>query len=404
MRKKKSPKKKGPKPASRDSPETASREVSRLLLEASKVPSKSAPNASDYNSIFASNSLFTAGELTPEALEELGLAYVDLPGVETVVINHELQQEPSKPSPQMATSRTVTSAAHDMFAPNPPRQTPNPPPTIPQIAPAQSSHSGRSYWNNNSPIFPILPGAVAREPQTPRDSPQNPASAFIREFIGPLSPRDALIAAIDSTPSSPQEIIRFISDVHEKMQQSGKLSPRDALLGAIQSTPSSPLDMFKAVSDIQREMQQTYRVDSPSSYKETTFHLDNGKVVSDIVRQVGGDSSSSPIQIPSAGGLFGAPSAEEIRNANDEAEEEAQRPETPVSVNNAEVYKRPTVADLRRERKQMHDELGEWVRSLRFARAELDGVVGGMEARMQVLKAVNRMQAPLRKAPLRRGR
>jgi hypothetical protein len=81
-----------------------------------------------------------------------------------------------------------------------------------------------------------------------------------------------------------------------------------------------------------------------------------------------------------------------------------ESPDSPVSVNNAQVFKRPTVADLRRERAQMHDELNVWVGSLRSARAEFDGVIGEIEARMRVLKAVNRMQAPLRKAPLGRGR
>ena len=352
-RKRKSPKRKGAKRVSTKSPETASREIFRSLLEASKVQSKQAlKNALDSNPIFTSNSLFTAGELTPEALEELGLAYADLPGFEHNGISRELQQERSKPSPQSGTSRTLSSTTYDMFAPDPPRQTPNPPPAVPQPTPAQSSHNGNSFWRNIVNRPPIsLPRAVARSPPTPRDSPQNPASDVLR------------------------------------------------LLGAIQSTPSPPLDIVKGLSDAQQQMQQAFPIDTASSFEETTSHLDD--VVSDIVRQVGEQPTSSPVRIPSAGGLSGA-SSPEAGHANDEAQE-AQRPETPVSANNAEVYKRPTVADVRRERKQMHDELEEWVRSLKFVRAELDGVVGGMEARMQVMKAVNRMQAPLRKATLRRG-
>jgi hypothetical protein len=83
---------------------------------------------------------------------------------------------------------------------------------------------------------------------------------------------------------------------------------------------------------------------------------------------------------------------------------ESERSETPVSVKNAQVFKRPTVADVRRERAQMHDEFRDWVARLRRARDDFDGVIGEIEGRMQIIKAVNRMQAPLRKSPLGRGR
>lgn len=79
-------------------------------------------------------------------------------------------------------------------------------------------------------------------------------------------------------------------------------------------------------------------------------------------------------------------------------------PETPVSINNAQAFKRPTVANVRRERGQLHDELGNWVQRLRKARDDFDGVIVEIEERMQILKAVNRMQAPLRRAALGRGR
>ena len=88
-----------------------------------------------------------------------------------------------------------------------------------------------------------------------------------------------------------------------------------------------------------------------------------------------------------------------------EDEEDEERPESPpVEVNNAQVFKRPTVADLRRERAMMHIELGGWVRSLEFAKGEFDGVIKEIQTRMGILKAVNRMQAPLRNAPLGGGR
>ncbi|KAM0708611.1 hypothetical protein Q7P35_005263 [Cladosporium inversicolor] len=78
--------------------------------------------------------------------------------------------------------------------------------------------------------------------------------------------------------------------------------------------------------------------------------------------------------------------------------------ETPVEINNAHVFKRPTVADVRRERQLMHDELRDWVGRMKRARDDFDAVVKEMEGRMQIIKAVNRMQAPLRRAALGRGR
>jgi hypothetical protein len=86
------------------------------------------------------------------------------------------------------------------------------------------------------------------------------------------------------------------------------------------------------------------------------------------------------------------------------AQVEAQRPESPVSIRNAQVFNRPTVAHVRRERGQLHDELRDWVQRLRRARDDFDGVIGEIEGRMQILKAVNEMQTPLRKAVLGRGR
>jgi hypothetical protein len=86
------------------------------------------------------------------------------------------------------------------------------------------------------------------------------------------------------------------------------------------------------------------------------------------------------------------------------AQVEAQRLESPVSIRNAQVFNRPTVAHVRRQRGQLHDELRDWVQRLRRARDDFDGVIGEIEGRMQILKAVNKMQAPLRKAVLGRGR
>jgi hypothetical protein len=120
-------------------------------------------------------------------------------------------------------------------------------------------------------------------------------------------------------------------------------------------------------------------------------------VVRNIVRQVREQPVSSPQIRKSArrtshvvGGIV--------------AQVEAQRPESPVSIHNAQVFNRPTVAHVRRERGQLHDELHDWVQRLRRARDNFGGVIGEIEGRMQILKAVNKMQAPLRKAVLGRGR
>lgn len=83
---------------------------------------------------------------------------------------------------------------------------------------------------------------------------------------------------------------------------------------------------------------------------------------------------------------------------------ERQSPETPVSVSNAQVFKRPTVATVRRERAQMVDELSELAVKLAGARRTFEEVIEALEDRVRILKAVNRMQAPLKKAPLGRGR
>jgi hypothetical protein len=89
---------------------------------------------------------------------------------------------------------------------------------------------------------------------------------------------------------------------------------------------------------------------------------------------------------------------------DDDAQEESEQSETPVSIKNTQVFKRPTVAGVRRERAMMHNELRGWVARLRRARDDFDAVIGEIEDRMQIIRAVSRMQAPLRKSPLGRGR
>ena len=80
------------------------------------------------------------------------------------------------------------------------------------------------------------------------------------------------------------------------------------------------------------------------------------------------------------------------------------RSQTPGSVKNAYVFKRPTVADVRRERQLMHDELRDWTGRLRRSRDDFDAIIEEIESRMQIVRAINKMQAPLKKAPSERGR
>ena len=93
-----------------------------------------------------------------------------------------------------------------------------------------------------------------------------------------------------------------------------------------------------------------------------------------------------------------------VRDTVSQVEGQSRESETPVSVKNAHVFKRPTVADVRRERTLMHDELRDWTGRLRRARDDFDAVIEEIESRMQIIRAVNKMQAPLKKAPLGRGR
>ena len=93
-----------------------------------------------------------------------------------------------------------------------------------------------------------------------------------------------------------------------------------------------------------------------------------------------------------------------VRDIVSQVEGQSEESEAPVSVKNAHVFKRPTVADVRRERQLMHNELRDWTGRLRRARDDFDAVIEEIESRMQVIRAVNRMQAPLKKAPLGLGR
>jgi hypothetical protein len=427
VRKRKTPKRKGPKSASKKSPEA---------LQATSKPSSNSEASlkaiaeAALEKFSNSDALFAPSEFTPELLEELGLAYVDMPPFTAYASDGTTQAEP-QPAPRHTYLKTgpgtkdgrafppgfsinpwlfpehwVAGApfgAHDTVKKG------NSPPADPQTTPAVPGafpRSPPSLWSKKSSVSQPTPAAVPSggalhpvtwaSPITPSFGAQASPIAYAGGFIS-RELYDELQGSA-SVPSPP------------KATGSNQLSPRGvraggALLNAVESPASSPMDFIGLFSHGSYATRQNWPVD-PSKKAEGTAKSclrSPITVVRDIVNQV----EEQPVapRSPSTR-LFGLQPSEASRNADDEAEEESS--DSPVSVNNAQVFKRPTVADLRRERAQMHDELHDWVGSLRDARAEFnemtEGVIGEIEARMRVLKAVNRIQAPLRKAPLGRGR
>jgi hypothetical protein len=76
---KSSKKRKGPKSASKDSPEAPSQATSRPPSKTASEASLKAIAEAALEQFSNSEALFNPHDLTPELLEELGLAYVDLP-------------------------------------------------------------------------------------------------------------------------------------------------------------------------------------------------------------------------------------------------------------------------------------------------------------------------------------
>jgi hypothetical protein len=315
---------------------------------ASKESSPEAPPAATPKPSSNSKALFNPDDITPGLIEELGLAYVDMPSFNNVPASGTTQAG-LRPARSQRIERTgdvrplpkgFYSHPHlfrEHWDAGPPFGAHNtdkratPPPAGPQTtAPAEFPRGGgRSFWNNKTPR---PQSASAPQPTTIWASPITPSFGVQHSATPKSSPVNRVFFA------SP----RRSSAVPASSGNGDQLSPRgvragQALLSAVASAPSPPIDYAFVESE--------------------------------------------------------------------DEEEDEERPESPpVEVNNAQVFKRPTVADLRRERAMMHIELGGWVRSLEFAKREFDGVIKEIQTRMGVLKAVNRMQAPLRHAPLGGGR
>lgn len=83
---------------------------------------------------------------------------------------------------------------------------------------------------------------------------------------------------------------------------------------------------------------------------------------------------------------------------------EAQQPETLVSVKNSQVFKRPTVEDVRHGRMDLVDLLSYWAEMMQRSRDETDALFDHISERVGIIEAMNRVQGPLRRAPLGRGR
>jgi hypothetical protein len=218
----------------------------------------------------------------------------------------------------------------------------------------------------------VLMAQLAQHMVSPPAWCQRPGTAPVRGFRGPL-PRGFELAGLPS-PSAAKPLS---SSREGATASSGWTEALNEAAGRPSSSGSVTYDRrLREVKVVKKR---------PSS------------VVRNIVRQVKEQPVSSP-RIRRSARLTSHVVGDIV------AQVEAQRPESPVSIRNAQVFNRPTVAHVRRQRAQLHDELRDWVQRLRRARDDFDGVIGEIEGRMQILKAVNKMQAPLRKAVLGRGR
>jgi hypothetical protein len=165
VRKRKTPKRKRPKSASKESPEApqatskpSSKAVSETLLKA--IAEAALEKFSNSDSLFAPN------ELTPELLEDLGLAYIDLSSFTATASDGTTQAE-SKPSPQHTYLKT--GARTKDGRPLPPGFSINPWlfPEHWDAGPPFGAHDTVRKVNSPpaaSQTTPVIPGAFPRSP------------------------------------------------------------------------------------------------------------------------------------------------------------------------------------------------------------------------------------------------
>jgi len=465
VQKKKTPKRIGPKPPPKEPSKTSHQAASKPPSKPASDPSLEAIAKAALEKFSNSNALFTPpDDFTPELLEELGLAYVDLPSFNGPASADATQAKP-KPVPRhtyLERGRFGTGS----------RTTPDGK-TLPK---GFWTHPWffREHWDEGPPFgaldtdtrvkkSPVASPRAAESGESPRDGPSvgkktsrpskneptrdmlnyPPSAPHPVSWASPITP--SFGAQRSSTPKS-SPVVRGFSNAPSPLSPRGVKAGK-ALLNAVESTSPSPFDDFSFGSlefelgaQVNDLLRGSYNDNATFKYLLRDSYNDDGTfkgsvkgpkpVVRDTSKQVEeqptstrhpstdlfGNPKGSLFHHPPPGTLFDTPTGtlfgkppasalgpqpnEVVRDGDDEEED----PESPVSVNNAQVFKRPTVVDLRRERALLHGELDGWVGRLELVRDEFDGIISEVEDRMLVLKAVNRMQAPLRKAPLGRGR
>lgn len=285
----------------------------------------------------------------PEATEDLGLAYVDLP---TFGI-------PGFSRRQLGTRRDYP-------------------------------HASSIDWGKYLTADPSSGRVVAK---TPTAAPRRPMPGFASDGADKLSPRGVRAG---------EHLLRAVESPFSGLipgESTGQVFPANPLM----KNKRKAVDSAKSPNSVAQDIARLVEAQTPSSPPRGSSIF--GKIGIERPNDINEHFPGAPPR----GGFFGRQPSERHCNANAnanteaEAEDEDEDLDSPVSVNNAQVFKRPTVADLRSERSQMVELMGGWVRGLKRARVEFEDVIGDIEDRMRILKAVNRMQGPLRKAPLGRG-
>jgi hypothetical protein len=461
-KKKKIPKRKGPKSASKEpSPEAPPPATPKSTSKAAPEGSPQAIAEAALEEISNSEAVLNPHDLTAELMEEMGLTYADIFSLHNAHASSTTQAE-SMPPPRQPFLKTVSPRNRDGkvlpkgFWYNPyllpehlengppfgahstsPKPTP-PPAGPPTAAPAEFPHGGgRSFWNYRSPLTPQSESTPQpttwSSPVTPQPTTwSSPVTPQPTTWASPITP--SFGAQRSATPkSSPVKRVFFGFPRRPSSavpQPADKLSPRGVqagkvLLGVVEAAATSPPVDYAFAHPFANPFED---FDFSGPYAENVEQRNPFIMNSPDNNHA---KTKGPPKSPTTI-IRGIVNQVEQQQQHDEAEaeaeevEEEERPESPpVEVNNAQVFKRPTVADLRRERAFLHKELEGWVASLQFARQgfeavikeietsvgrlhfarqEFEAVIKEVETRMGVLKAVDRMQAPLRKAPLGGGR
>jgi hypothetical protein len=332
VRKRKTPKRKGPKAASKKSPEAVSEASLKAIAEAALE------KFSNFDALFAPN------ELTPELLEDLGLAYIDLTSFNAPAADETTQAEP-QPAPRHTYLKTGPRAKDGRALPRGFSLNPWLFPEHWDAGAPFGAHDTVKKANSppaNSQTTPEIPGTFPRSPPSlwsKKSSVSQPSPAALPSggaphpttWASPITPSFGAQASPVAYAGG------FISrELYDKMQDSAsmppppkatspnQLSPRGvraggALLNAVESPASSPMDFIGLFSHGSYATRQNWPV-GPSNKDEGTAKSclrSPTTVVRDIVKQVE-EQPASPRHVPTR--LFGLQPSEASRNADDEAE------------------------------------------------------------------------------------